>query len=205
MDDADDRRLALYQQGMTDGQIAAQIGVTRSAIAYWRKSNRLAANQPSIEKHARRMSLYRQGMNDCQIAVAMGVHRTSIAEWRTANGLEPNASVGGQSIQRKATRATRTHPIVATVLRALGPTLSRDIAEDAAQDIAVDILTGKISPGDIKASASRYANRVIGQFASRYGPRSLDERVGEDDFTLMDIIPDHHASSWLEEMGATVW
>jgi len=205
MDDAEDRRLALYQQGLSDGQIATQIGVTRSAIAYWRKANKLAANQPSLEKHARRMSLYRQGMNDCQIAVAIGVHRTSIAEWRTANGLEPNTSVGGQLSPRKVTKAVRTHPIVATVLRALGPTLSRDIADDAAQDICVDILTGKINPDDIKASASRYANRVIGQFASRYGPRSLDENVGDDDFKLMDIIPDPRASGWLEEMGATVW
>ena len=42
-------------------------------------------------------------------------------------------------------------------------------------------------------------------FASHYGPRSIDEEIGEDGFRMIDLIADESASSWLEEMGASAW
>lgn len=39
------QRLALYQQGMNDYEIAAACGVTESAIRYWRRTHRLKRNQ----------------------------------------------------------------------------------------------------------------------------------------------------------------
>ena len=40
-----EQRLALYQQGMNDYEIAQQVGVTEAAIRYWRGEHRLKRNQ----------------------------------------------------------------------------------------------------------------------------------------------------------------
>ena len=39
------QRLALYQQGMNDNEIAAELGVTEGTIRYWRGEHRLKRNQ----------------------------------------------------------------------------------------------------------------------------------------------------------------
>lgn len=54
--------------------------------------------------------------------------------------------------------------------------------------------------------ARRYRNSAIAQWANKYGDRSLDENIGEEGgLRLIDAIADEEPSSWLEEMGATVW
>ena len=51
--EAHNRRLALHQRGLTDGEIAAKEGVTKSAIYSWRNSNKLLANR-GTPPHIRR-------------------------------------------------------------------------------------------------------------------------------------------------------
>ena len=64
---------------------------------------------------------------------------------------------------------------------------------------------GRLSHDQIEAEARKYVNKAIGMFASHYGPRSIDEEIGEDGFRMIDLIADESASSWLEEMGASAW
>jgi len=41
----DQQRMALYKRGMNDYEMAAELGVTESAIRYWRGTHRLKRNQ----------------------------------------------------------------------------------------------------------------------------------------------------------------
>lgn len=102
-------RMALYQQGMNDAQIAEAVGATRNAIANWRakrnlprvQNGRLRMDAGSEEK---RMELYRQGLNDCQISRELGVTDTSIRLWRKARGLPSNRPVKRLSPEQAALR-----------------------------------------------------------------------------------------------------
>ena len=89
---ADDIRMEMYRQGMTDRQIAKETGANREAIAKWRQKHRLPTNydrKPELgDERDNRMEMWEQGMNDDEIAAAVGKHRDVIRRWRVKHGLE---------------------------------------------------------------------------------------------------------------------
>jgi|GEM_PF-4699608 len=92
-------RLELYQQGLSDKEIAERLGDTYIAIGQWRFSRSLPSNgrqyqRLSPEEHEARMLLYRQGLNDREIAKALGVRYQTIAGWRYIHHLSANVSQG---------------------------------------------------------------------------------------------------------------
>lgn len=107
----------LYDQGMTDGDIASTIDRSISTIRAWRLRNNLLPNQssrsqtppPSIveqpkkqrgrslspERHQLYLDLYNQGLSDREISVRTGLAAaSSICVWRLKNGLLPNGVRG---------------------------------------------------------------------------------------------------------------
>lgn len=83
--------------------------------------------------------------------------------------------------------------------------MARDIRDDAASEMVLSVLCGEMPIWDITKSAHRYIGRAISQNANKYS-RSIDVPLrGTVDLRLVDLIPDHRSSDWLEEMGATVW
>ncbi|MCW6531186.1 hypothetical protein NED98_13115 [Sphingomonas sp. MMSM20] len=204
-------RLSLYEQGLTDGEIASRTGAKKNTIVVWRRARDLPVNRGSRTSYrltptqrAARMLMYQLGWSDRHIAREQGVHKTSIRGWRRDLGLAANFSLGVNELHNP--RPTLAG-ILDRVKKAIGRGLPRDIAEEATQAMIVDILDGTIPVAEIEKAARRYGNKALEQFANRYGPRSLNEELGDDGdgFTMMDMIPDERSSSWLEEMGATVW
>lgn len=92
------RRIRLYRAGLTDGEIAREVGVTVSAVGYWRRSRGLPPNRPrgrrggrlSPEEERIRMVLYKRGLSDYAIGKILGRSRTCIRAWRLKKGLPPN-------------------------------------------------------------------------------------------------------------------
>jgi hypothetical protein len=202
-----ERRRQLYGEGLGDSAIARITGEKRNTITVWRRANGLPSNvapqNPGSDGLARRMVMYQLGWGDRHIAREEGLHQSSVQCWREARGLRANFPHGSNERWRK--RPTFAD-LAARVRRAIGRRLPPDIVDDAAMDMIRDILDGTIPIGEIEAMARRYGNRVLDRFASRYGPRSLDEEIGDDDgFRMIDLVRDERSSSWLEEMGATVW
>jgi hypothetical protein len=96
--------------------------------------------------------------------------------------------------------------VVRRIRKAVGRALAPDVIEDIVADMMVAVLEGSLPLAEIEAEARRYGNRVLERFASKFGPRSLDQEIGDGEgFTLLDTLVDDSSSSWLEEMGATVW
>lgn len=93
----------LYDQGMTDAQIAEAVGVRPRTVADWRKENGLPCHNGPRKTSAPRAKawdeklareLYNQGLSDPQIAKAVGVHKQVIWNWRKANGMASKCGRG---------------------------------------------------------------------------------------------------------------
>lgn len=89
-----EKRLALYQQGLSDMEIGRQLYLSATAIAYWRRKNGLSANHtyrvitPEIDAEMRR--LHRDGKSDLAIAREMGLDKDTVFAWRRRKGLPAN-------------------------------------------------------------------------------------------------------------------
>ena len=82
----------LYDEKKTDPQIAAALGVTESAIMYWRKRNGLHSNCERKRgfDQPKAMELYLKGKCDAEIAGELGMSRSTIGEWRRKRSLAAN-------------------------------------------------------------------------------------------------------------------
>lgn len=200
-------RQSLYDAGKTDAEIARALGIKRNTVTVWRRYRKLPSNHPAYGPHAKaRIGLYRLGWSDQRIATEQGITRGCVKLWRARNDLAPNFRPGERENSRKE-RHGKQHPLMARVRKAVGRGLSRDIADDIVAEILLALLDGTLEPDRIEAEARSYSARVLRSYASRFGPRSLDEQIGHDDdgYSLIDRLADPSSANWLEGMGATVW
>jgi len=93
------KRLKLYNQGLNDVEMAAELNVGRHAVRGWRKRRGLPANvgpgeTGSIpeEEHKERLKYYNQGLSDREIGKKVHLSKTGIAYWRETHGLPANIS-----------------------------------------------------------------------------------------------------------------
>lgn len=84
--------LQLYTAGLSDPEIGAQVGLSKSAVCAWRKSVALPPNRSSARQDhdAKVLQLYRQGLSDEQIGELVGRRRRTIANWRQKHHLPVN-------------------------------------------------------------------------------------------------------------------
>ncbi len=99
-------RMALYEQGLTDEKIAAELSMSKSAICCWRKKNGLPAQgnicrRPLNQNQDKALLLYQQGLHDKEIAKVFGVHRSTVAYWRIKQGLPINSSTGTDGVLKQ--------------------------------------------------------------------------------------------------------
>jgi transcriptional regulator with XRE-family HTH domain len=92
-----EKRMNLYNQGLSDGLIAKYRGVKRSAINQWRNKNNLKPhysgrhyNDISEEENKKRMNLYNQGLTDKQCAEKLGLTKDGFNQWRRGKNLLPS-------------------------------------------------------------------------------------------------------------------
>ena len=88
-----DRMRELYEQGMTDGKIAREMGlVDQSLVRKWRDRYGIPAhgNQKRVPKFNpdQAFQMYQDGSSDRQIAEAMDVDRSQVYQWRKKEGLQ---------------------------------------------------------------------------------------------------------------------
>ena len=91
--------LEMYNKGMTDGEIAREIGAVKSTIYQWRHRNNLPAQAKARENlpnydYARFRELWEQGLSDMKIARACDCSPATVSRWRTMAGL-PSKGISG--------------------------------------------------------------------------------------------------------------
>ena len=72
------------------------------------------------------------------------------------------------------------------VPRGLDPSLRADMC----QDLIVGILAGDLSEDDLGLPSRELTKRIWQSSPARYGERSLEAVIGDDDFTLLDTLAD---------------
>ncbi len=161
--------------------------------------------------------LYADGLNDARIAAAIGHAKSQVFAWRQAlhlpaiaRGRPPKPKVAMPTRPRRKPVVERitpmSNPTHAAIVASLARWAAPDLRDDMASEMWLALLEGRISADQIPAAAGSICNQVARDFANRFGPRSLDEDLSDGDgFKLLDLIRDDRSSSWLEEMGATVW
>lgn len=203
-------RMHLYNEGHCDAEIAKRLDEKRNTVSVWRRAQHLPCNigprtalRHTKEQSAARMLLYQLGWSDNHIGREQGVDPSSVRIWRRGRRLPSNFPQGGN--ERYHPRPTLSD-VAVRVRRAVGRALPRDVAEDTVSDMVVAILDGSLALDRIEKEARRYGNSVLERFANRFVQRSIDETIaGTEDLRLIDTLVDDSSSSWLEEMGATVW
>lgn len=195
-------RLALHRDGLNDGEIGRARGVSRKAVVTWRTTHGLKANarRGSAPNH-HSMLLYQLGWSDSRIAREQRRDPRRIQRWRARLNLPANYQPG----EHERGRGSAMDDLFRRVRRAVNQYMPRDIIDDTVSELCMAVLDGTIPLADIEKRARKYGSAALTTYANAFRTRSLDMKIGDDDFTLMDTLVDHSASSWLEEMGATVW
>jgi len=83
------RRLELYNQGLSDYEIASFASCSAEGIASWRRRRGLSAHRKHKE-YDQRLELYHQGLSDAEIASIVGCEQRTICNWRKCHGLLPH-------------------------------------------------------------------------------------------------------------------
>lgn len=176
----------------------------------WPSGRRYSAMRP--ERRARAFLLYADGRNDGDIALDLGVNRQQIWEWRRALSLPaikapPRGSAAKGKLKRPGPPISpMSNTLYAYLVAAVGRGVAPDLIDDAVSDLWLAIEEGRLTVDEVASQAGRYRNKVVATYASRFGPRSLDEEIGDGDgFRMIDLIRDDRSAAWLEEMGATIW
>jgi len=193
-------RRALYAQGLNDTEIAKRQGVTPSAILYWRRRQGLprVADGYGTPGPMRRL-LYNMGWWDSAVARLQGSSIKTAKDWRKryAPDLRPSGRTGQG---RKEIESWQLR-----VVKAIGFSLPRDIAADAAAALMLAVIEGEVAIDEIERSARAFRSAALTEYASAFGPRSLDvELPNSQGLRLIDTLVDASSSDWLKEMGATV-
>ena len=93
-----EQKLELYNQGLTDMEIAKLLGVSVSNVNVWRRQNNLPLHRSNNfaklpkEEEQKRLALYKKGFADIDIAKKCGVGVSAITGWRRERGLESNTA-----------------------------------------------------------------------------------------------------------------
>jgi len=97
-------RYKLWNEGLTDREMADKLKVKRGTISIWRNRFRLDVNDMAKDgvslpagmlnnrKNREKYELYKQGKTDKQIAETLGLNKKTICNWRKRNNLEVNRS-----------------------------------------------------------------------------------------------------------------
>ena len=198
-------RLALYQKGLDDTEIACIEGVTKGTICHWRRHHGLMSNSKvSADAKATlsrgRKFLYDLNWGDDAIAWQQRIDKATVRQWRDRNKLPANRP---SKRTYKRDKLDQLQRLQAKVVRAIGARLPQDIAADAAAELMMAVVDGTVPISDIEKVAKAYGNRALEQYANAFLSRSLDEPIeGMDGVRRIDMLRDESADAWLDKMGA---
>lgn len=187
------RALALYDDGATDGEIAAACGVSANGICRWRRRHgllRTACNDNRLtDSQVRRAkNLLRDGATRAQVAAHIGVSTSAVQAIRRT--MDPaglrRTGLNGPSV-RHAVVSDASLP--RRIEAAIGLRVPKDIRTEAVNDMYLALLDGQLAIDQIEAAAPRYRSRAFGMVSFNYSGRSLDEEP-DDGLSLTETLAD---------------
>ena len=94
----------LWEQGLSDSQMAKEVGCAKETVLQWRKEEGLPFNEAHIHFDREKMlELYQQGRNDAEIGRELGCSPQTVKHWRSTQGLPiltPRRRVDWEAVRR---------------------------------------------------------------------------------------------------------
>jgi len=108
-----------------------------------------------------------------------------------------------RAIQQRLKRRRLLHDakLMARMESSVPRNLEPALRDDVIAELRLALVDGDVVPSEIEAAAERYARRAIARWQSKFGPRSLDEKMtGDSDLTLSGIIGDATVALMIDEI-----
>lgn len=78
----------LWEQGLSDSQMAKEVGCAKETVIKWRQEEGLPFNEAHVHVDREKMlALYQQGLNDGEIGRELGCAPQTVKHWRNKKGL----------------------------------------------------------------------------------------------------------------------
>jgi len=204
------RAKELYALGETDGAIGRALHVGQDSVTRWRQRNNLPPNargyaRAKLDAAQRRQirHLLKDGASRKQISDRLGVGKSSVSMVRkTVSDKGSMRQCGMTVLNQRRVAVKNADQLYKRIILAVGRKGDAANAGDAVNDIYLAVMEGHLRPDQIESAAPRYVSRVTRQFANSFGPRSLDEEIGEDGFSMLDILEDERALLPFDEILA---
>jgi hypothetical protein len=205
-----EERLALYNQGLNDTEIARRQGVGQTAVLYWRRKRGLPpkclpgrrTGEPDLLPMRR--LLFNLGWSAPRIAKYQDVDVETVVSWRKRNGVRANGT-RSTARHRMPDANTEFRNLQNRVVIAIGRSLPPDIAADAASSLMLAVIEGEVPLDAIESRAKSFRSRALTAYANAFAYKSLDEDIpNRDGLRQIDMLVDEGSVDWLEKMGATV-
>lgn len=188
---SDETLIALLRQEMGRRRVEQAVGraIGNKRLGRLRARLGIASRAPKRIDAASLRSLVVQGHGVDKIQQITGVSpgQDRVNRMRAELGISKGARQQGNAAQSIEIR------LFEQIRNALPDAMDPVLRDDAISEIYLAVIEGKLSAGRIKAEAKRYANRQVAEWQSRYGPRSLDEVMGDTDLTMLELIEDPSA------------
>ena len=198
----------MLSDGANDRQIADRFGTHPSAVVFWRQRRNLEPNFPCHRMSAQELKLAKkmilEGASRRQVAEATGLKDISSVRDIRAKLQGENMRKTGQTTRRISQRIRKDPRVLRRIEKAIGLNVPDDIRTDATMDLYASVLEGLVSADLIEKVAPTYRNRAYSMCGSKFGPRSLDEDLGEG-LSLMDALEDPAALEEMESSADYAW
>ncbi|MEH3046143.1 hypothetical protein [Sphingomonas adhaesiva] len=160
-----------------------------------------APMEPSLYRAVHRMLL--DGVNVVHIRAGLDISEHAIL--RVLSDFTPEQKSRRLSDLRRRKRpsegAQSGRDLVAKVNALVPRGIDRSVREEVISELCLAVMQGDLTLESIKDHCDAYVGRAFSQWASAFGPRSLNEKVGEDgDRELLDLLHDTTASLSIDEI-----
>lgn len=181
--------IELLKKGLGSKKIAAAMGREIDSGRLTRLRAQLGIVRPRKKSitTSELTALVLQGMSNREVKAATGV---SACE-RKLRRLRDDHGVETRSRRRCVEGAdVRLYKRIRKSLAHVGDAMLRD---DAISEMYLAVIDGHLAQGQVEKEARRYGNAQFAQWSSKFGPQSLDEIQGENDWSLLDSLEDRSA------------
>jgi len=198
---AEARKMALWNAGKSNREIARLLGLDPSTISRWRskrglpsRTGRGVPHPPEIR--AKVEALLLTGKATRQVAEALGLTKSYVSDVRKKmapdDRLLPHGGQRGCRMAKDNPLSPFTDALYARIAAAVPYGIPADLRDDIISEVYVAILEGELAEADIERTMSKSIGKGYSRHASMFGPLSLDQQRGSDDdgFTLMQFVAD---------------
>jgi hypothetical protein len=209
----DDEALAfrLLIDGTGDKKIGDAIRLSRDVIKRWRwrlgirgeKIGGRCKPYPALMPQVRHEMLDRLRAGECPSAVAEDERHTLCGllvknSPRSNRVLYPDRDNG----PHHGAPLPPPHQLFSIVKAAISRGVPYDVRSDAEQDLFIAISTGWLKLADLKSQVSSYVSRAWRNNTSQF---SLDEPIGENGFSRLNLLADPSAEQEMEDALERAW